>query len=92
MLTEELLSLKAKAKAKNTSVSAESVDSTFPIVRRTLNSATIAGKMIGVVGVEEIVIIFDAHTRVFTPAFYPIASSANSRDLVNSENTFPSRT
>ena len=53
MLTEELLFLKAKAKAKNTSVSAEGVELTSPIGRPTQTSATIAGKMTGVVGVVE---------------------------------------
>ena len=43
MLTEELLFLKAKAKAKNTSVSAEAVELTSPIGRPTLTSAILAG-------------------------------------------------
>ena len=54
-LTEELLFLKAKAKAKNTSVSVEGVELTSPIDRRTLISATIAGKMTGVAGVVGVV-------------------------------------
>ena len=50
-LTEELLFPKAKAKAKNTSVSVEGVELTSPIDRRTLIGAMIAGKMTGVAGV-----------------------------------------
>jgi hypothetical protein len=55
-LTEELLFLKAKAKAKgNTSVSVEGVELTSPIDRRTVIGATIAGNMTGVAGVVGVV-------------------------------------
>jgi len=51
VLTEELLFLKAKA--KNTSVSAEAVELTCPIGRPTLTFAMIAGKMTGLAGMVE---------------------------------------
>ena len=54
-MTEELLFLKAKANARNTSVGAEGVELTSPIDRRTLISATIAEKMTGVAGVVGVV-------------------------------------
>jgi hypothetical protein len=52
VLTEELLFLKAKANARNTSVGAEGVELTSPM-RPTITFATIAGKMTGLAGVVE---------------------------------------